>query len=208
MKSACTGWFVLFHHLLIVVTAATVACADPDKVTLLEVEITPPNSQLPLGITQQLTATGVYSDSTSADLTSQVTWASSSAANVTVSTSGIASAVAIGTAAITATLGSVTGSVTVTATAAVLQSLAVTPGNASIAVGRTQVYTATGTFSDTTTHDLTEQVTWGTTANGVVSISNTAGSRGLATGLAFGTTSVTATRDGKTATTPVTVTTP
>jgi hypothetical protein len=56
--------------------------------------------------------------------------------------------------------------------------------------------TATGTFSDGTTQDLTMDVTWSSGTPGVATISNVAGSEGLATSVAIGTTTITATLDG------------
>ena len=49
---------------------------------------------------------------------------------------------------------------TLTVTAAALVSIAVTPANPSIAKGLTQQFTATGTFTDNSTQNLTSQVTW------------------------------------------------
>ena len=43
---------------------------------------------------------------------------------------------------------------------ATLQSIAVTPASASITAGGTQAFSATGTYSDSSTQDLTAQVTW------------------------------------------------
>ena len=50
--------------------------------------------------------------------------------------------------------------------AATLTSIAVTPANATLTVGAAQPYTATGTYSDSGTHDLTSQVTWGVLEHG------------------------------------------
>src|SRR5439155_1039235 len=105
-------------------------------------------------------ATGTFSDATTQNLTSQVTWASATPTVATVNSAGLATGVNTGSSAISATLGSVTGSTVLTVSAAVLQSIAVTPANPSIAKGATQHYTATGTFSDATTQNLTSQVTW------------------------------------------------
>src|SRR5262249_17838651 len=69
-------------------------------------------------------------------------------------------AVATGPSAITATLGSMTGSTVMTVSAAVLQSIAVTPANPSVPIGGTQQFTATGTYTDQSTQNLTSQVTW------------------------------------------------
>ncbi|HYB21062.1 MAG TPA: Ig-like domain-containing protein, partial [Thermodesulfobacteriota bacterium] len=71
---------------------------------------------MPPGATQQLSATGVYSEGKINDITAQVTWSSSNPSVVTVSESGLATAVAAGAATITATLGTVSGSTTITVT--------------------------------------------------------------------------------------------
>jgi PKD repeat protein len=78
--------------------------------TLTAIIVTPANPTVTVGGTQQFTATGMYNDSSTKDLTSQVTWASASASVAVVSTAGLASAETIGTTTISATLGSVTGS--------------------------------------------------------------------------------------------------
>ena len=77
-----------------------------------------------------------------------------------------------------------------------LRSLAVTPANPSIFAGSTIQLTATGTFSDNTIQDLTAQASWSSSSQSVATISNTAGSNGLATSLAPGTTTIAATWGG------------
>src|SRR5687768_9166708 len=52
-----------------------------------------------------------------------------------------------------------------------LQSIAVTPSNPSLKLGATQQLTATGTYSDGTTRDLTASVTWNSATPGVVAVS-------------------------------------
>ncbi len=66
--------------------------------------------------------------------------------------------------------------------AATLQSIAVTPANPSIAKGLTQQFTATGTFSDNSTQNLTAQVTWASATTATATIN----SSGLATALRRG----------------------
>ena len=83
-----------------------------------------------------------------------------------------------------------------------LVSLAVTPASASITVGSTQQFKATGTFSDTSTQDLTSQVSWSSSAPSVATIS----SLGLATGIGQGSATITAALAGSSAMTTVTVT--
>ena len=81
-------------------------------------------------------------------------------------------------------------------TAAALTSIAVAPVNPSVAMGLTEQFTATGTYNDGSTADLTSQVTWASATAAVATISNTAGSQGLASTLATGTTTITAALGG------------
>ena len=74
-----------------------------------------------------------------------------------------------------------------------LVSITVTPANPTIAVGTTVQFSALGTFSDSTTQDLTTTVTWGSTNTSVATISNVAGSNGKATPVAAGSTDIVAT---------------
>ncbi len=76
---------------------------------------------------------------------------------------------------------------------AVLRSIAVTPVNPGIALGKTQQFIATGTFSDNTTKVMTTSVNWSSSSPAVAIISNTAGYCGLVTTLTAGATTVTAT---------------
>jgi Bacterial Ig-like domain (group 2)/Abnormal spindle-like microcephaly-assoc'd, ASPM-SPD-2-Hydin len=69
-----------------------------------------------------------------------------------------------------------------------LTSITVLPANPSLAPGGTLQFTATGKFNDGTTQDLTGTAVWTSSASGVATIN----SAGLATGLAFGPTTITA----------------
>ena len=88
-----------------------------------------------------------------------------------------------------------------TVTPAILQSIAVTPANPSVAKGKTEPFTATGTFSDNSTQDLTSQVTWASATTSVATIT----AAGLATGVATGTSTISATLGGITGSTVLTV---
>jgi uncharacterized protein YjdB len=177
---------------------------------LVSIQVTPITPSISAGRTQQFIATGTFSDTTTKNLTTQVTWASSDAAVATISNAGgsqgIATTVAAGTTTISATLGTVSGSTILTVTDAVLVSIDVTPVNPSVALGRTQPFVATGTFSDATTQDLTTQVTWVSGDETIATISNAAGSQGVATTLAVGSTTITATLDGISGVSTLTVT--
>jgi hypothetical protein len=87
-------------------------------VTLQSIQITPATSLIALAEKRQLIATGVYSDGSTAVITGNVTWASSSAPNLTdfvsVNPQGLATGVAIGATVVSATLGNVTGALQLT----------------------------------------------------------------------------------------------
>ncbi len=170
--------------------------------TLSSIAVTPANLTLPSGLTQQLTATGNYSDGTALNITSSVTWASDNAAMATVDASGVAHAVATGTANIAATFGSISASAVLTATSATLESLAITPTNPSIPSGLTQKLAAIGRYSDGSSHDITSSVMWASSSGPVASIDAT----GLARGLAAGTSAISATSGAVSASDMLTVT--
>ena len=66
-------------------------------------------------------------------------------------------------------------------------------------------FIATGTFSDNTMQDLTAQASWSSSSQSVATISNAAGSNGLVTSLAPGTTTIAATWGGASGSTLLTV---
>jgi hypothetical protein len=92
--------------------STTTLTVNAPAATLQSITVTPTNSSLTFGGTQQFTATGNYSDSSTQDLTATATWSSSVSAVATVSTSGLATAAQVGATIVTATSGNVSGSTT------------------------------------------------------------------------------------------------
>jgi hypothetical protein len=183
------------------VTGSTVLTVS--AATLELIAVTPANPSIAKGLIQQFTAKEVYSDNSTQDLTNQVTWASATTSVAAINTAGLATAIAMGTSKISATWNGLTGSTVLAVTAAALQSIAVTPANPTIAKGLTQQFTATGTYSDSSTQNLTGQVTWTSSDTSVASVT----AAGLATGTAPGTAAITAMLDGHSASTMLVVTT-
>ena len=154
------------------------------------------------GTTKQYYAVGIYSDGSKQDITSLVSWNSSSTPQVNVGNStgsiGLATGLSQGSSTIQASFPDSNGNIvnsntsTLNISAATLTSIGIGL-NAGVAVGATKQYTATGTFSDSTTQDITALVTWlsGTAAN--ATISNAVSDKGLAYGLVAGTSNITAT---------------
>ena len=169
--------------------------------TISAISVTPEGMTLPIGISQQFTATAIYSDGSTADLTSGVTWSSSSTAVATIDNTGLASTLAAGTTTIIATVGSLTDSTSLTVVAAHLTSISISPSTSSLANGTEQQFTATGTFDDGSTQVLTS-VQWSSSANNVLTVSST----GLGTAVGAGTSTVTASSGSISGTASVTVT--
>ncbi|MGD0378599.1 MAG: Ig-like domain-containing protein [Acidimicrobiales bacterium] len=179
-----------------------VAAPAPLPATLVSVVVTPAVGSVAVGATQQFAATGVYSDASTQDLTDAVTWSSSDSGTATISSTGLATGVGAGAATITAAdsaaLLSGTAALTVTpitvpVLSPTLVSVVVTPPIGSVAVGAGEQFTATGIYSDSSTQDLTDAVTWASSDSGTATISNATGSQGLATGVATGAATITAT---------------
>jgi hypothetical protein len=184
------------------VTGSTVLTVMP--AALVSIAVTPPNPSVAAGDQQQLTATGTYTDGSTQNLTNTATWSSLSPNVATISIGGTATGVTTGTSNITATQSSITGSASLTVTAAVLVSIAVAPPNPSIAAGYKQQFTATGTYSNGSTQNLTGTETWTSSAPAVATINVT----GFATSLTKGNSIISAAMSGVTGSTTLTVTAP
>ncbi|HEY8977506.1 MAG TPA: kelch repeat-containing protein [Burkholderiaceae bacterium] len=155
---------------------------------LTSIAITPTTGTLPLGISQRFTATGTYADGHSADISGAVTWTSSAPAIADIgAATGLADALTLGDTTITATSGAVSGTLPLTTIAATVKSIVIAPDSLLTGIGITRHFTATGTFSDGSTGDVTASATWSTQTPGIATVSN-----GAAIGLAAGATSVTA----------------
>ena len=163
---------------------------------LQSITVSPTSASISVGATQQFTATGHYSNGSTQTLTSGTTWSSSSTTYATIGATGLATGVAAGSTNITASSGGVVSTpaaaLAVTASTPVLQSITISPTSASIAVGATQLFTATGHYSNGSTQTLASGVTWSSSATTHATI----GATGLATGVAAGSTSITASSGG------------
>jgi hypothetical protein len=194
---------------------------------LISITVTPANPSIAAGNTQQFTATGIYSNGSTQNLTASVLWSSSVPGVATINAAGLASSISPGSTIITAAYvtsppggvapgvaprtpivvsppvsSGITGSTTLTVTAPTLVSMAVTPANPSIAAGQTQQFTATGTYSNGSTQNLTSTATWSSSATGVATMSTT----GLASALGVGQTTIAAASGAINGSTTLTVT--
>src|SRR5207247_4474848 len=130
-----------------------------------------------------------------------VTWSSSNPAVATVSNSGLVSGVTPGTATITATSEGKSGTSTITVTPVPVASVEVTPATASVQAGQTVQLTATPRDAGGTPLSG-RTVTWSSSTPAVATVS----SSGLVSGVTPGSATITATSEGKSGTSSVTVT--
>jgi Bacterial Ig-like domain (group 2)/IPT/TIG domain/Beta-propeller repeat/Kelch motif/Galactose oxidase, central domain len=82
--------------------------------TLVSITLTPANSSTLIGATKQFTATGVYIDGSTQDLTASATWTSTNSSVATISTSGLATGLTAGQVSIQAVVGSTSASTPLT----------------------------------------------------------------------------------------------
>jgi hypothetical protein len=176
-----------------------------ESAALSSIQVTPHSSTVPATIDLQFTATGTFADGDTQDLTAAATWTSSSSSIATISNAqgsiGLAAGAAPGNATISAVFSGQVGTATLTVTNATLSSIAVTPASASISMGASQQFNATGTFSDGSTVGITAQAAWSSSDANVATITG----HGLASGASPGTATIKATMNGVNGTAILTV---
>lgn len=170
------------------------------------ISISPINSIITKGLTQQYTAIAIYSDGSSSELTSGVTWTSSDTNIATINSNGLAKVIAeSGTTNISASYNGINSQTVakLTATTSAITAVSVSPIDSIITKGLTQQYTATAIYSDGNSSELTTGVNWVSSDTNIATIT----SDGLATVVAsLGTTDILATYNGVTNDTPVKLT--
>ena len=153
-------------------------------------------------------AIGSYDNGDVSDITKTVDWVSSDTTVVTVWMDGNLPeaslfAVSVGTADVIASEGFVSGSQTITVNEVVLTRISVLSRNDSLLVNDTEQFIAVGDYADGSSRLLTRQVTWLSSNENVLQISNVSAppnaltpGKGLATAIAEGNALISATLDG------------
>ena len=184
MFARCRVWGLL----LLCLGSALVGCTAPSG--LDSVQVTPPAQALAVGQTVQLTATGTYGNAkhlSTQNITSLVTWSSTTPAVATVDASGVVTAVSAGTTTVTATATAFNGLTSSSATLTVtgssgtggssggnILSLTIIPSGIVFgSLTQSGQFLAIGTFSTApTVRDLTNSVTWLTSAPNLFPVTN------------------------------------
>lgn len=150
--------------------------------SLQSIYLLPASGSVAAGESQQFSAYGIYSDNSQQDLTNLVSWSSSDTTVATIQNSGLAQSLKTGSTTATASFSGMTASASLQVTSASLSSITISPYLPTVPVGGFQQFTATGTFTDGSSQDLTNGVVWGSDNSSVASIT----SSGMATGVAAG----------------------
>lgn len=157
--------------------------------------IAPRNANILVDHSLQYSAYAVMSDFSKIDITSDVTWTTSSSPQYAfIDASGLATGVSAGESTVSARYNknaqdfTDTTQLTVTDAAIFVSKLLVTPPNASVIIGGSQQYTAIANLSNGKSVDVTSNVAWTTNDSAISSITQL----GMAIGLAQGETQVAA----------------
>lgn len=167
--------------------------------TVDRVEVTPAAPTIQQGASTQLHATAVWSDGLVSDVTERAAWASSAESVVQVSSAdgsrGLAVGRAVGPATVTATLDGLAGAASVTVVVPAVVSVLVEPSTASLAKGRDLQLTATATYGNGTSVDVTRLAAWTTDAPAVAALGGS-GWEGVVHAAGEGTAQIAAELDG------------
>jgi len=174
---------------------------SPAASNLVSIALSPLAASVPVNTSQQFSAIGTYSDGSTSDLTTVVSWSSSSTATAAINASGLLAAVAAGSTNVSASFAGVSQSTSVTVTAPSIVSITVTPGDLTLGIGINLRFTATATYSDGSSQDLSTGVKWSSSSTSVATIN----SAGMVTTVAAGSTTITATVGAFSDTSTVTV---
>ena len=168
--------------------------------TLSSIDVTPANRTLPTDMEIQYRATGYYSDGSTFDLTDSVLWDNQSTTIALVSNESTTKGKAK-----TLTTGTVSGTTALTVSAITLSSIEVDPPVATFANGYSKHFTATAVFSNGSTRDITDFVTWYIPDTSIAEPENRKYHKGKVLGIGAGTATLYASYGGVNGTSTLTV---
>ncbi|KZX82164.1 hypothetical protein A3715_06530 [Oleiphilus sp. HI0009] len=182
------------------VTTLTVDVSDPSQsaqtnvavqqiltvtnAVLTELLISPSSLSLPKAINQQLSVAGVYSDNSILIDIPEVSWSVEDDRIARISEDGLLSTYLDGQTKVLVSLDLIQAEAELVVNDATVESLVVSPAEASIVEGSKIDYNATVTFSDGTEADYTEKVDWYSSNSSVAEVYNGNTIRGLHEGQA------------------------
>ncbi|QXB55575.1 Ig-like domain-containing protein [Aeromonas sp. FDAARGOS 1415] len=188
------GQALITATLDVISRSATLTVTDAITTSL---QVIPPTASLPKGTKLQFQAIATFSDNSSQDVTSQVDWDSSDISVATMDLNGEATAFSEGSSNISARFQGVTSNtVTLVVTNATIDSIQIVlnGGSGTLAKGSSVQFKAQAVLSDGSTLDISNQAAWFSSDQTKVTIN----AQGLATGVAAGSSTISASLNGVT----------
>lgn len=171
--------------------------------------LVPSSESTPLGVLQYVRVVGTYSDDTTYDLTNSAQLLSSDTSIATIATgstltAGVITPVTLGLTTITATMnGAAPSAFSFTVDSKLITSIAITPNAVSVPKGTSTNLTAMAIYSDGSTGDVTNSVTWSSNDAFVATVDNNGE---VTANDSSGTVDITASLNGVTSANPAIVT--
>jgi len=159
---------------------------------LESISMTPVSATIAAGLNQQYQLTATFSDSSKKNVTTISQWQSSDTAVATISTLGLATSSIQGETIIQGSYQGKTATSSLIVTTANLTALQITPQNPTEPLGTTGQFSAIAFYSDSTSHDVTQEVTWSSNDENTVSIITNGVTGGYASADTVGNTQITA----------------
>ena len=177
----------LVYFAFAIATLLIVSCEDDTEPFVYSVTVSPENAILEVGQEQQFTA--VLTDENGEGVSGSVVWSLSNDTVASITDDGLASALAMGSTVITATVGDKSGNATLNVG---IGSVLLTPSNVSILVGDTVQFSG---ITISVSGDTTENpnLTWESSDNTILSVSQLSGNQTNAIALSAGNVTISAT---------------
>ncbi len=182
------------------------APAQITAANLVRIEIGAPQTTVPANTKLQLQATGIFSDDSETDLSSQVSWSSANESLATINNTGLISTLAPGNVGLSLSYQGQTAAIALSISDASLAYIEISPSNPNLAAGSSEQLYATAIYTDDSHLDVTEQATWTSSDENIASIGNTSLNQGEITTIAAGKTTISAHFNDQTYQTSLTVT--
>jgi uncharacterized protein YjdB len=158
------------------------------------------------GSSLQINAKGTWTNQTSQNINPYAIWSSSNTKVAIIGAGGVVTGQSTGTTTITATYSGQSATLDLVVEGSTLISIKITPQSFKLPATIETQLTATGTFSDGKQLNLTSGVIWTSSNPSVATVSNASNNAGVATGVAIGSSTISAAFAGQNATTTITVT--
>lgn len=167
--------WLLFSLLLMSISGCFWDDDDDDGAIVTEIQISATKTQIPVGIITELGVVAYFDDGTTQNVNGLAEWKSLDPDTASVDSIGKVQGLTPGSATIRANYFGIIDEVAITVTDAQLTSIEILPPNPATALGINVQYSATGSYTDQTKHDISihEDLVWDSTVPSVATIDKT-----------------------------------